>query len=88
MKRFAVSLLTFAFSVIMITDLSSALNIQSHSKQIQTNEEDTTLEFGIKNPINWFYRQIDLGIFQPINGINIPCIFKKTAVIIQSSVQL
>ena len=42
MKRFAVSLLTFALCVIMIAQLSSALIIQSHSKQIQTyNEEDT-----------------------------------------------
>ena len=65
MKRFAVSLLTCAFSVIMIAELSSALIIQSHSKQIQINEEDT-LELGIKTPTNWFFRQVDFGIFQPI----------------------
>ena len=50
MKRFAVSLLICAFSVIMIAQLSSALIIQSHSKQIQINEEDT-LEIGIKTLI-------------------------------------
>ena len=41
MKRFAVSLLICAFSVIMIAEISSALIIQFHSKQIQTKEEDT-----------------------------------------------
>ena len=41
MKRFAVSALTCALSVIMIAELSSALIVQSHSKKIQTKEEDT-----------------------------------------------
>ena len=50
MKIFAVNLLTCALYVIMITDLSSALTVQSHSKQIQTNNEEDTLELGIKPP--------------------------------------
>ena len=87
MKRFAVSLLTYALCVIMIAQLSSALIIQSHSKQIQFNEEDT-LEIGIKTPIKWFYRHVDLGIFQPIIGSYLPRIFKKTAVIIPQAIQL
>ena len=49
MKRFAVSLLTFVLAIIMITEFSSALVIQSHSKQVQTNNEEDTLEFGIKS---------------------------------------
>ena len=85
MKRFAVSLLICAFSVIMITELSSALIVQSHSKQIQMKEEDT-LELGIKTPINWFYRQVDLSIFQPIIDTYLPRIFKKTAVSVPSPI--
>ena len=85
MKRFAVSLLICAFSVIMITELSSALIIQFHSKQIQINEEDT-LELGIKTPIKWFFRQVDFGIFQPIIDSYFPRIFKKTAVILPPAI--
>ena len=36
MKRITVCLLTCAFSAIMISELSSALIIKSHSEQIQT----------------------------------------------------
>ena len=50
LKRFAVNLLTCALHVIMITDLSSALTVQSLSKQIQTNNEEDTLGLGIKPP--------------------------------------
>jgi hypothetical protein len=64
----------------MIAELSSALIIQSHSQQVQIHEEDIP-ELGIKTLKNWFHRQIDFGIFQPINGINFPGIFKKTAII-------
>ena len=78
MKRFAVSLLTCAFSVIMIAELSSALIVQFHSKQIQTNNEEDTLEIGIKTPVNWFFRQVDFGLFQPIIDNYLPRIFKKT----------
>ena len=88
MKRFAVSLLICAFSVIMIAQLSSALIFQFHSKQIQTNNEEDILELGIKTPFSWFHRQVDFGIFRPINDIYFPRTFKKTAVNIQSPVQL
>ena len=64
----------------MIAELSSALTIQSHSKKIQFNEEDT-LEIGIKTPIKWFFRQVDIGSFQPIIDTYFPRIFKKTAII-------
>ena len=87
MKRFAVRLLICVFSVIMIAQLSSALIVQSHSNQIQINEEDT-LEIGIKTQINWFYRQVDLGILQPIIDTYFPCIFKKSAVILPATIQL
>ena len=40
MKRFNVMNLICAFSAILITELSSALIIQSHNQQIQINEED------------------------------------------------
>ncbi len=40
MKRFAVRVFTYALCVIMIAQLSSALIVQFHSKQIQFNEED------------------------------------------------
>ena len=88
MKRFAVSLLICAFSVIMITELSSALIVQSHSKQIQTYNEEDTLELGIKTPIKWFFRQVDFGIFQPIIDTYFPRIFKKTAVYLPPATQL
>jgi len=87
LKRFAVSLLTYALCVIMITELSSALIVQSHSQQVQFNEEDT-LELGIKTPIKWFYRHIDFGNFQPIIGDYLSRIFKKTAISILSPIQL
>ena len=85
MKRFAVYLLIFALCVIMIAQLSSALIVQSHSKQIQLNDEDT-LELGIKTPINWFFRQVDFGTFQPIIDTYFPRILKKTAVIIPQAI--
>ena len=87
MKRFAVIALTCTLSVIMIAQLSSALIIQFHSKQIQINEEDTQ-ELGIKIPIHWFFRQVDFGIFQPIIDTYLPRIFKKTAVIIPQAIYL
>ena len=65
MKRFAVSILIFAFSVIMIIELSSALIVHAHSKQVQINEEDIQ-ELGTRTLISWFHRQIDFGTFQPI----------------------
>ena len=85
MKRITVMILTCAFSVIMITELSSALIVQSHSKKIHINEEDT-LEISIKTPIKWFFRQVDLGTFQPIISNYFPRIFKKTAVIIPQAI--
>ena len=86
MKRFAVSLLTCAFRVILIAELSSALIVQSQSKQIQISKEDT-LELGIKTPIKWFFRQARLGTFQPIISNYLPRIFKKTAVYLQPATQ-
>jgi hypothetical protein len=71
----------------MIAQLSSALIIQSHSKQIQINEEDIP-ELGIKTLKNWFHRQIVFGSFQPIKGINFLSIFKKTAFSKPSQTQL
>ena len=88
LKRFTVYLLTCALCVIMIAQLSSALIVQSHSKQIQINEEDTTLELGIKTPIKWFFRQIDFGSFQPIIDNYFPRLFKKTAVILPAPIQI
>ena len=87
MKRFVVIALTCTLCVILITELSSALIIQFHSKQIQTNEEDT-LEIGIKTPIKWFCRQIDFGSFLPIIDNYFPRIFKKTAIILPVPIQL
>ena len=81
MKRFAVRVFTYALCVVLIAELSSALIVQSHSKQIQTNNEEDTLELGIKTPIKWFFRQIDSGIFQPIIDTYFLRIFKKTAII-------
>jgi hypothetical protein len=87
LRKLTVCLLTCAFSAILITELSSALIIQSHSQQVQFNEEDT-LELGIKSPIKWFHRQIDFGRLQPITGINISRIFKKTAIILPAPIHL
>jgi hypothetical protein len=72
---------TFAFSAILITELSSALIIQSYSQQIQINEEDIP-ELGTKTLKNWFHRQIDLSSFQPIIDTYFPRIFKKAAIIL------
>jgi hypothetical protein len=80
-------ILTYALCVIMIAQISSALVIQSNSKQIQINEEDT-LELGIKTPIKCFFRQIDFDSFQPIIDTYFPRIFKKTAVILPAPIQL
>ena len=89
LKRFAVNLLACALCVILITELSSALTVQSHSKQIQTkNEEDTRLELNFKTLKNWFHRQVDSGIFQPIKGTYFPRIFKKTVIILPAAIQL
>ena len=71
MKRFAVSILIFAFSVIMITELSSAPIVHAHSKQVQINEEDIQ-ELGTRTLISWFHRQIDFGTFQPIIDTILP----------------
>ena len=87
MRKFTVCLLTCAFSAIMIAELSSALVIQSHSQQIQINEEDIP-ELGIKTLKNWFHRQIDFGTFQPIIDTYFPCTFKKTTFINKSPIQL
>ena len=78
---------TFAFSAILITELSSALIIQSYSQQIQINEEDIP-ELGIKTLKNWFHRQIDIGSFQPINVTYFPRTFKKKAFSTKSPIQL
>ena len=78
MKRFTVCLLTCAFSAIMISELSSAIIIQSHSEKIQISKEDIP-ELGIKTLKNWFHRQARFGIFQPINDTYFTRTFKKTA---------
>jgi hypothetical protein len=80
LKRFTVCLLICAVSALLITELSSAIIIQSHNEKIQINEEDTP-ELGTKTLINWFHRQIDFGSFQPIIDTYFPRIFKKTAII-------
>jgi hypothetical protein len=85
LKRFTLCLLTCAISAILITELSSALIIQSHSKQIQINEEDIP-ELGNKTLKKWFHRHIDFGIFQPIITSYFPSMFKKTAVIIPQAI--
>ena len=87
MKKSVVCLLTCAFSAIIITELSSAIIIQSHNEKIQINEEDTP-ELGTKTLRNWFHRQIDFGSFQPINGINFPRTFKKTAFSTKSPIHI
>jgi hypothetical protein len=81
LRKITGCLFTCAFSAILITELSSALIVQSHSEQIQIHEEEDTLEIGIKTPIKWFFRQIDLSSFQPIISNYLPNIFKKTAII-------
>ena len=85
LKKSVVCLLSCAFSAILITELSSAIIIQSHSEKIQISKEDIP-ESGIKTLKNWFHRQIDFGSFQPINGINFPRIFKKTAIILPAPI--
>jgi hypothetical protein len=85
LRKFTVCLLIFAFSAFMITELSSALIVQSHSQQVQIHEEDIP-ELGIKSLKNWFHRQIVLGSFQPIIGINFLSILKKTAIIIPAPI--
>ena len=87
MKRITVCLLTCAFSAIMISELSSALIIKSHSEQIQINEKDIP-ESGIKTLKNWFHRQIVFGSFQPINGTYFPRTFKKTAFSTKSPIHI
>jgi len=85
LRKITVWLLTYALSVIMIAQLSSALVIQSHSKKIQIHKEDI-LKLGTKTLKNWFHRQIVLGSFQPIIGINFLSIFKKTAIILPAPI--
>ncbi len=85
MRKITVCLLTCAFSAIIIAELSSALIIQSHSQQIQIHKEKIP-ELGIKTLKNWFHRQIDFGRLQPITGINISRIFKKTAIILPAPI--
>jgi hypothetical protein len=87
LRKITVCLLTCAFSAIMITELSSALIIQSHSQQVQIHEEDIQ-ELGTKTLKNWFHRHIDFGIFQPIIDTYFPRTFKKTVVILPSPIQL
>lgn len=85
MKRFAVMILTCAFSALLIAEISSVLIIQFHSKQFETKKEDT-IEIGIKTPIKLFFMQVDLGSFQPIIGDYFPRIFKKTAIILPAPI--
>jgi hypothetical protein len=87
LRKFTVYLLTCAFSAILIAELSSARLIQSHSQQIQINEEDIP-ELGIKTLKNWFHRHIDFGSFQPIIDTYFPRAFKKTAFSKPSQTQL
>ena len=87
MRKLAVCLFTCAISAILIAELSSALTIQSHSKQIQIHKEDIP-ELGTKTLKNWFHRQIDFGTFQPIITSYFPRMFKKTAVILPKPIQL
>jgi hypothetical protein len=87
LRKITVCVLTCAFSAIMIAELSSALIIQSHSQQIQINEEDFP-ELGIQALKNWFNRQIDFGSFQPIIDNYFPRTFKKTTFSTQSPILL
>jgi len=85
LRKFTVCVLSCAFSTLLIIELSSALTIQSHSQQIQIHEEDA-LKLGTRTLKNWFHRQIVFGSLQPINGIDIPRIFKKTAIILPAPI--
>jgi hypothetical protein len=71
----------------MISELSSALIIKSHSEQTQISKEDIP-ELGIKTLKNWFHRQIDIGSFQPINVTYFPRTFKKTAFSTESPIHI
>jgi hypothetical protein len=79
--------LTCAISAILITELSSALIIQSHSEQIQIKEEDIP-ELSNKTLKKWFHRHINFGIFQPIITRYFPRMFKKTAAIPPAPIHL
>ena len=87
MKRITVCLLTCAFSAIMISELSSALIIQSHSQQVQISKEDIP-ELGTKTLKNRIHRQAPFGAFQPINDTYFTRTFKKTAFSTKSPIQL
>jgi hypothetical protein len=87
LKRITVCLLTCAFSAIMISELSSALIIKSHSQQIQFNEEDTP-ELGKKTSYNRNHRQACFAIFQPTKDTYFPRTFKKTAFSTQSPIHI
>jgi hypothetical protein len=87
LRKLTVCLLTCAFSAIMISELSSAIIIQSHSEKIQISKEDIP-ELGIQTLKKWFHRQIVFGSSQPIIGINFPGIFKKTAIILPAPIHL
>jgi hypothetical protein len=71
----------------MISELSSALIIKSHSEQTQISKEDIP-ELGIKTLKNWFHRQIVFGGYQPLNDTYFPRTFKKTTFSTQSPIQL
>ena len=62
MRKIIFCLLICVISAILITELSSALIIQSHSEQIQISKENIP-ELGTKIPKNWFHRQIDFGTY-------------------------
>ena len=85
LKKSVVCLLTCAFSAIMISELSSAIIIQSHSEQIQIRGEDIP-ELDKKTLTNRIHRQIDFGTFQPIIDTYFPGIFKKTAIILPAPI--
>jgi hypothetical protein len=87
LKKSVVCLLTCAFSAIMISELSSALIIQSHSQQVQISKEDIP-ELGTKTLKIRNHRQAPLGAFQPINEAYLPRTFKKTAFSTKSPIQL
>jgi hypothetical protein len=71
----------------MISELSSALIIKSHSEQFQINEEDIS-ELSTRTLKNWFHRQIVFGSYQPLNDTYFPRTFKKTTFSTQSPIQL
>jgi hypothetical protein len=87
LKRFAVMILTCAFSALLIAEISSVIIVKFHSQQFQINEKDIS-ELSTRTLKNWFHRQIDFGSFQPITGINFPRTFKKTTFSSQSPIQL